>query len=188
MTRLGLAVALGFLIATGAFAEEIPNRCRALRIRPAASDGARRTPQNISARKSKALEVRLAVPTSSASRRVEVRVFTPSGRLYQTLETQLVQAASEQAAPDRRRRRRVRSSEVRRRRSESAQLNPEMPSRRKRFRLRRERRQMIQLAAELRLSGTQIMKSAVYGDWRFEAFIEGFETSCTRPRIVTIEP
>ncbi len=53
---------------------------------------------------------------------------------------------------------------------------------------RRWRRRFQEVNAVLPVAGTSIVTSSMYGTWKVEAFLDGNNRRCSRPRKFTIEP
>jgi hypothetical protein len=73
-----------------AFAERGSGRCYAVRVHPAEAEGRNgnngRSGRSISATAAKDLVIEVSVPDAAASSPVQVKLFTPRGRLYQVIE------------------------------------------------------------------------------------------------------
>ena len=73
-----------------AFAERRSGRCYAVRVHPAEAEGRNgnqgRSGRSISATAAKDLVIEVSVPDAAASLPVQVKLFTPRGRLYQVIE------------------------------------------------------------------------------------------------------
>jgi hypothetical protein len=79
------------------------DRCYAVRVRAAGSDASGgRHGRVFSAATAKDLAIEVSVPDAAASRPVQVKLFTPRGRLYQVIDA----GADEEVSGDRGRRRR----------------------------------------------------------------------------------
>jgi hypothetical protein len=53
---------------------------------------------------------------------------------------------------------------------------------------RRSRRNERSLVARFPVAGTQITTHALFGEWRAEVYLDGFETPCSRPLEFALEP
>jgi hypothetical protein len=53
---------------------------------------------------------------------------------------------------------------------------------------RRRSRRYLEVNAVLPVAGTSIVTSSMYGTWKVEAFIDGNNRRCSRPRKFTIQP
>lgn len=118
------------------------------------------------------LDFHVLLPASS-DRAIELRILTPQGHLYQTLELEPPRPVIVEVG--------VESDENSRARGKSSSKKPKQ-------RGRRVKPRFVWASAKLPVAGTTIVNNSLYGRWTAVPYLKGDSTPCTRPRVFELRP
>ncbi len=167
MKYFGLALGVLMLVppAESVAASTLANRSRCRRIFVSSPEAAttRRKKPKFSAAEIMDIQLQALVSRKlTGHHSLEFKIYTPKGNLYQSMRLQFdADAPTAEGAPRRSRR----SQEVNRRSRRSQEVNAVLP-----------------------VAGTSIVTSSMYGTWKVEAFLDGDDRRCSRPRKFVIQP